>query len=148
MIVEVEIITKRLRNVVLDKPVRESDDDIRNLLNCSVNKSIIPFSGVFTTPEFAKLLPSGVVPQVTKLGEASYSEVFTVGADDSAVVVKVVPLLSNAGTSGNGKAKVELPDCSEIEDVVREIEITKRMSQVPGGGFVEFLGCVCLLERG
>lgn len=142
-IVEVEIITKRIQNVSIeDRKPLETDTDLRHLLDCSSVKKLLPFSGVFASPDFVKLLPpgTGAAPPLAKLGEASYSEVFTVGEEDSAVVVKVVPLLGKAGPSSNAKSKIELPDCSEIADVVREIEITKRMSQVPGGGFVDFLG--------
>lgn len=74
---------------------------------------------------------------VTKVGEASYSEVF--GFSQSAEVVdlvlKVIPLFS-----GTVETDVPFPDCSSPEDVLREIEITKKMNQVPGGGFVEFRG--------
>lgn len=138
---EVEIITNRLSNVSLGRKTPESESDIaiRKLLECSVTKRILRFSDVFSSPDFTKLLPCSGTPTVTKLGEASYSEVFTIGEEDGAVVVKVVPLLDSS-VMGKGKPNVELPDCSEVADAVREIGITKRMSQVPGGGFVDFLG--------
>ena len=54
------------------------------------------------------------------------------------VVVKVVPLESEAlSTAGE---RVKLPDCSSIGDVLREIETTRHMTGLKGGGFVEFLG--------
>ncbi|GMK53746.1 hypothetical protein CspeluHIS016_0103320 [Cutaneotrichosporon spelunceum] len=137
--VEIEIVSSRLRHVSLDE-LSSSETALRSLLTCSTTKKIVPFSEAFTTPDFAKLLPSSMPPTVTKVGEASYSEVFSVGEGDCAVVVKVVPLLGKASYSTRGKAAASLPDCSAIPDVVREIEITRRMSQTPGGGFVEFLG--------
>ncbi|BEJ14016.1 hypothetical protein CspHIS471_0311900 [Cutaneotrichosporon sp. HIS471] len=136
---EIEIVTSRLRNVSLDE-LSSRETALRSLLKCATTKKIIPFSEAFTTPDFAKLLPSGMSPVVTKVGEASYSEVFSVGEGDSAVVVKVVPLLGKTDSESKGKATTDLPDCSAISDVVREIEITRRMSQTPGGGFVQFLG--------
>jgi serine/threonine-protein kinase haspin len=136
---EIQIVTSRLRNVSLDS-LSKSETALRSLLSCATTKTILPFTDAFTTPDFAELLPDGVSPTVTKVGEASYSEVFSVGEGDSAVVVKVVPLLGKAAPHSKGKSAAELPDCSAIPDVVREIEITRRMSQTPGGGFVEFLG--------
>ncbi|KLT41186.1 hypothetical protein CC85DRAFT_248103 [Cutaneotrichosporon oleaginosum] len=136
---EIQIVTSRLRNVSLDA-LSETETDLRRLLTCATSKTILPFSDAFTAPDFTELLPSGVSPTVTKVGEASYSEVFSVGDGDRAVVVKVVPLLGKTGSSSKGKTVAEFPDCSAVPDVVREIEITRRMSQTPGGGFVEFLG--------
>lgn len=74
---------------------------------------------------------------MTKVGEASYSEVFgfSQSAEDADLVLKVIPLFS-----GTVEADGSFPDCSSPEDVLREIEITKKMNQVPGGGFVEFRG--------
>lgn len=74
---------------------------------------------------------------VTKVGEASYSEVFgfSQSAEDVDLVLKVIPLFL-----GTVETDVPFPDCSSPEDVLREIEITKKMNQVPGGGFVEFRG--------
>lgn len=136
---DIEIVTSRLRHVSLDD-LSKRETALRSLLNCATCRTVLPFSDVFTNPDFAKLLPRDMPPTVNKVGEASYSEVFSVGEGDGAVVVKVVPLLGNSGPSSKGKATAELPDCSAVPDVVREIEITRRMSLTPGGGFVEFLG--------
>lgn len=106
-------------------------DDL--LAVCTISERI-PFDKFFVHTEFTPLL-RGTDTTIRKYGEASYSEVFTVGAEDTAVVVKVIPLLGD-----NAEFDVELPDCSEIPDVVREIEMTRRMAGVPGGGFVDFLG--------
>lgn len=73
---------------------------------------------------------------ISKVGEASYSEVFACGPNDGRrVMIKVVPLLNR-----DAVVEGDFPEVSEVGDVVREIEITRRMSQVPGGGFVEYLG--------
>jgi len=50
--------------------------------------------------------------------------------------VKVIPL----GEESQSSVGEEKPDCSSCEDVKREIEITKRMTGLEGGGFVTFLG--------
>ncbi|WWD18745.1 hypothetical protein CI109_103199 [Kwoniella shandongensis] len=96
---------------------------------------------------FATILNSSDIPSftgLTKVGEASYSEVFgltTTSSTNNAVdfVLKIIPLLdeqSREATSKDGP----MPDCSSPEDVAREIEVTKTMGQVPGGGFVKFQG--------
>lgn len=80
-------------------------------------------------------------PAIRKIGEASYSEVFgvsVVGREE--VVIKVIPLICESVPPVGSKDKVELPDTSTVEDVVREIEVTKRMAQSPQGGFVDYLG--------
>lgn len=155
-VLEVEIITK-LRNVLLDKPTAESKPsepgpskpptpDLSRLLSICTVDEILPFDEVFTHSKFLELLPQAdkrtSSPVVRKLGEASYSEVFSVSAQEGSVdvVVKVIPLLGFSNLRGKQKTEVELPDCSEVDDVAREIGVTKRMSRVPGGGFVDFLG--------
>ncbi|WVR06590.1 hypothetical protein IAU60_003622 [Kwoniella sp. DSM 27419] len=95
---------------------------------------------------FSHFLTSGQLPpynSLTKVGEASYSEVYGLASSSAGEftsvqhVLKVIPLLDErvAKTAG-----VSLPDTSKIEDVKREIEVTKRMGKTPGGGFVEFIG--------
>lgn len=79
---------------------------------------------------------------ITKLGEASYSEVYSVSRVDGPhedVVLKVVPLISPS------TGKVALKDADEeiftsaADDVLRELEVTKLMSEMRVG-FVEFRG--------
>ena len=59
--------------------------------------------------------------------------------------MKVIPLLG-AGALGRGVllGNSNYPDCSSVDEVVREIEITKRLAQLYGGGYVEFIKCVHL----
>ncbi|KAL7420550.1 hypothetical protein Q5752_004501 [Cryptotrichosporon argae] len=104
------------------------------LLEHTVDTAVHPLSSITTF-----LAPlTGPVPSIRKLGEASYSEVFLLSGPTAEVVVKVIPLLSAASVEAGARADV--PDCSEVDDVVREIRITKRMTEVEGGGFVRFLG--------
>lgn len=144
-IVEVEIVS-RMRQISLDEQVSEpkagpSKPTYAKLLEACRFNEVLPFESVLCYPAFWELLPergdSTPQPVVKKLGEASYSEVFSVSATAGSpgVVVKVVPLLRSSSSG-----VTELPDCSEVEDVRREIDITSRMSLVPGGGFAEFLG--------
>ncbi|TYJ56443.1 hypothetical protein B9479_002846 [Cryptococcus floricola] len=87
------------------------------------------------------LLSSSAKAVVTKVGEASYSEVFgfssPVDTESDPLVIKIIPLLSEPGDVGGD---TPMPDCSDPEDVLREIEVTKHMSNVPGGGYVQFKG--------
>ncbi|OCF39703.1 HASPIN protein kinase [Kwoniella heveanensis CBS 569] len=97
-----------------------------------------------TVSSFDTFLKGDDLPKygsLTKVGEASYSEVFGLTnhmTGEIDYVLKVVPLLTSA--LSNGLLDVPMPDCSRIEDVSREVEVTKRMSQVPGGGFVGYIG--------
>lgn len=73
----------------------------------------------------------GNVPQVyTKVGEASYSEVFGYGN----VVLKVIPLLNEeTSPSETWSASWGSPQVSEVSDVVREINVTRAMGEVCKG---------------
>lgn len=103
----------------------------RLLAQCSVPQPI-NFDDIFSHPAFSALVKGS---QLRKQGEASYSEVFRVGD----AVVKVIPLLGTARPTDDEDVE-DVPDCSGADDVAREIEVTRRMAQVPGGGFVGFRG--------
>ncbi|WVQ73312.1 hypothetical protein IAR50_002880 [Cryptococcus sp. DSM 104548] len=94
------------------------------------------------------LLSSSANAVVTKVGEASYSEVFGISnsiADlEGPLVIKIIPLLSE---TGDVEGDTPMPDCSDPEDVLREIEVTKHMSNVPGGGYVKFKGAYVVEGR-
>lgn len=121
------------------------------LRTCCTSPTIHPIASILTCPEFQTLFPSPIVapkkgdPIIHKIGEASYSEVFIVKNESSEVVIKIIPLASTAddrhinNTQGGG-GKDHVPDCTAIADVMREIGITKRMAEMVGGGFVEFVG--------
>lgn len=106
------------------------DESLSRLLaQCTVSQPVA-FSDVFKDPAFSTLVTGF---ELKKQGEASYSEVFRVGD----AVVKVIPLLGTDRPTDDGE---DIPDCSSADDVAREIEVTRRMAQVPGGGFVGFRG--------
>ncbi|WRT68046.1 uncharacterized protein IL334_005021 [Kwoniella shivajii] len=97
-----------------------------------------------TVHHFSSFLSQGDLPEygeIRKVGEASYSEVFgltsSTNSDEIKYVLKVIPLLSL--TPSEKIVDKPMPDSSKPEDVKKEIEVTKRMGQVPGGGFVEFI---------
>lgn len=73
---------------------------------------------------------------IVKVGEASFSEVYGVlggSTADQGTVVKVVPL-----GPGHFNRSDKLPDCSDPVDVLREIEITRKLSGTASGGFVDY----------
>lgn len=112
----------------------EADGGLTRLLEQCLVPAPVPFSDIFTHPAFSALVSGS---EVRKQGEASYSEVFRVGD----AVVKVIPLLGeDEGARALEGADEDVPDCSGADDVAREIEVTRRMAQVPGGGFVGFRG--------
>jgi len=117
---------------------------LEGLLKTCSNSEVQPFSIFLASP----ILSSIIVPDATslssiqKLGEASYSEVFslTLATERPPIVMKVIPLFDDALLRPDERSEVELPDCSAPQDVLREIEITRKMAGLPGGGFVDFLG--------
>jgi hypothetical protein len=75
--------------------------------------------------------------QIRKIGEASFSEVYGVSSKDTVeLVMKVIPLLP-VKELRKGESAVDEPDASELEDVFKEVQITKVMSEVDEG-FVRF----------
>lgn len=92
-----------------------------------------------------------------KIGEASYSEVFGVWSGTSSatpprVVMKVVPLDLAAGLSRRSARLGEETDEDEVcltrvEDVIKEIEITRLMDSVHEG-FVKLHEYVCVMLSG
>jgi hypothetical protein len=86
---------------------------------------------------------------IKKVGEASYSEVYGVSRSDSAgedLVLKVVPLSTSEhkiNASENGDDEI----CtSTMQDVLRELEITKLMTDV-GPGLATFRGSAWSTHR-
>lgn len=119
----------------------EPTSAVDELLGVCTSPEVIPFEGFTTSQNLLSILPikAKAQPVIRKIGEASYSEVFGITiANQSEVVVKVVPLMDEECILAAGGDEEELPDCSRAEDVRREVEITKRMSGLPGGGFVTF----------
>lgn len=90
------------------------------------------------------------VPAFRKIGEASYSEVFALRIRDGKdIMVKVIPLFDHSSSlprtqegDSDGAKGQDLPDTSYPGDVLRELEITTRMCELPGGGFIDYLGSV------
>ncbi|KAG8792200.1 hypothetical protein FRC12_006837 [Ceratobasidium sp. 428] len=95
------------------------------LSTCSQSEPIDleAFVSTFSTDDVHALYPSSSRRRWRKIGEASYSEVFGLGG----VVVKVVPLrMEEAGAM----IDVDGPCVSEIEDVEKEIAITRAMGEI------------------
>ncbi|WWC62880.1 uncharacterized protein I303_105478 [Kwoniella dejecticola CBS 10117] len=122
---------------VPSSPVEDPQIALGELLQACSSSTVYPFSDFLISGELPKY------DNIKKVGEASYSEVFGLSSKGDAGVkhvVKVIPLLSAQKLNGQEGSASPMPDCSRVQDVKREIEVTKRMSQVPGGGFVEYIG--------
>lgn len=144
--IRVEELSERLSDVTIkdssaqktgngaDKGKSSSQFALEALIQACSSASVQEFNAFIKS---FPLFPASKDVFMTKVGEASYSEVFgfSQSAEDADLVLKVIPLFS-----GTVEADGSFPDCSSPEDVLREIEITKKMNQVPGGGFVEFRG--------
>jgi serine/threonine-protein kinase haspin len=125
------------------------EDPVQSLLRVCTTHEVLPWSAFLANPPFLCRgeAQKGRQAVITKTGEASYSEVYGITAAESAgVVVKVIPLISSEPVQFKKRITQEdYPDCSEPKDVAREIEITRRMSELPQGGFVEFLQYVRII---
>ena len=83
-------------------------------------------------------------PAFCKIGEASYSEVFGVGE----VVLKVIPLRDmDGGRNRKHAITVDAPFMSEINDVLKEIAVTRAMGAMCQG-FTKLIRCCVLCDYG
>ncbi|WVN89898.1 uncharacterized protein L203_105128 [Cryptococcus depauperatus CBS 7841] len=111
------------------------DASIKDLLQICSSQSVHCFSSLIESLPFSTF---GVPIDPVKVGEASYSEVFGISSQNDGIkdfVIKIIPIFD-----GRTGSNISLPDCSMPEDIVREIGVTKRMGDVPNGGFVSFKG--------
>jgi len=172
---DVVILEKRITEIFLDdtdEPVPTDDDEVE-ILSPTIpistpSLSIVPFPSAlspllkvtlspdstapfdFTSFVSCPLCPFSVPSTVTnpwrKVGEASYSEVFsTVSTAGEEIVIKIIPIASPAQEDEEGREQVEeLPFLSEWEAVKREIEISNLLGAENGGvqGFVPFKGYI------
>ena len=135
-----------IREEVIDATTDPTNAFAALLKSCS-SEDVQPFSSFLASPILKSLITTSTacLPIFHKLGEASYSEVFRMSLDtsDPKIVIKVIPLLDGALLQpDDGSIETELPDCSTPEDVLREIDITRKMAGLQGGGFVDFHGSV------
>ena len=124
--------------ISLSSSTSTSPSPLEALLRAASSQETHDFDYFLTSSHLLDLLPSRAQPSLSKIGEASYSEVFSVQRGKQELVLKVVPLLPVRQREGTD----EVPDCSSPEDVLREVEITKTLAGLPSGGFVDIKGCV------
>lgn len=94
---------------------------------------IIGFSGHSTLPYKSGSLAS--FDSYQKVGEASYSEVFGIGN----VVLKIIPLFDeDHDVSETWTASWDPPPVSEVQDVLKEIVVTRAMGEICKG-FIKLL---------
>jgi hypothetical protein len=145
--VTVSDITEDVSTLTIEAPTTSTPlEEFNNLVSACTLNEVHDFSTFISSPAVVSLLDpetqaSG--PSFKKIGEASYSEVFSMGIQKGKkIVIKVIPLVSHGDEIARRVDGKELPDTSYARDVLRELEITQRM----GGGegatsrFVNFLG--------
>lgn len=117
-----------------------SQGTLHALLSACSSNEIHAFNDFLSSSVLLGLLPSRAHATFTKIGEASYSEVFSIKRGKHDLIIKVVPLLPACSMPSTSSEETEVPDCSSPEEVLREVEITQTMTRLEGGGFVEFKG--------
>ena len=154
--VSVSDITEDVCNLSIETPTCSTlspEQEFENLVSACTLKEVHDFSAFVASPAVISLLDpesqdSG--PSFKKIGEASYSEVYSMGVQKGKkIVIKVIPLVGHGeeiAVSADGK---DLPDTSHSRDVLRELEITKRMGDGEGATsrFVNFLGSVSRIRH-
>ncbi|WVQ65351.1 uncharacterized protein L199_003527 [Kwoniella botswanensis] len=135
-------LTKQFKEVTIEDTPFSAAEDVSPIEDPQIALGdLLSACSSSTIGQFTNFLEGGRLPEycsIRKVGEASYSEVFGLVVNaEVRYVLKVIPLLSSAEVN---KTDGPMPDCTKVEDGKREIEVTKRMSQVPGGGFVEYIG--------
>jgi hypothetical protein len=123
-------------------PIQELD----RLVAASTSTQVQDFSTFVSSQAVLSLLDptsdssSSSSSALRKIGEASYSEVFSMGiVGGNKIVIKVIPLVNH---ETGDVASEDIPDTSYPRDVLRELEITQRMGEGEGptSHFVKYLG--------
>ncbi|EIW67554.1 hypothetical protein TREMEDRAFT_64143 [Tremella mesenterica DSM 1558] len=143
----ISALTRQLAQINISKPLDlvpsvQPTKSLNRLLSTCTTSTVIPLDDLFYSPAFRGLFRYRADHIIRKIGEASYSEVFAVKMKDEELVVKIIPLHDGRSVEWNVEEHGgrDYPERSEVEDVLREVEVTKRMSKLPGGGFVEYKG--------
>ena len=108
------------------------------------------FTSFVSSPLAPFSVPSTLEHPWRKVGEASYSEVFsTTSRGGEEIVIKIIPIASPDKQEDEERVTEEIPFLSEWEAVKREIEISHLLGAENGGieGFVPFKGCVTSLTH-
>jgi hypothetical protein len=120
--------------------------EFNRLVAASTSTQVHDFSTFISSPAVMSLLDpdsgsnSSSSSALRKIGEASYSEVFSMGiVGGKKIVIKVIPLVNH---ETGDVASEDIPDTSYPRDVLRELEITQRMGEGegPASHFVKYLG--------
>jgi hypothetical protein len=132
-------------------PTLSHAEELERLVSSCTSIKIHDFSNFITSPAVSSLLEpnegtstsssTGTSMGFRKIGEASYSEVFSMGiVGGNKIVIKVIPLVGE----DEGRERRDVPDTSYPKDVLRELEITQRMGGEEGStsSFVNLLGQV------
>ena len=119
--------TSTAETLIESTPKKEGKEGVKQaegialLLQFCSKEEVVEFSEYIT-----ELLLAG---EIRKLGEASYSEVFTLKrGDGTTAVLKIVPFAPEGDD----------PSISNLEDIVQEIRISRAMTNIEG--FANFHG--------
>jgi hypothetical protein len=144
--VTVSDLAEDVSSLTIEAPTTTPLEEFDNLVSACTLTEVHDFSTFISSPAVASLLDpedqsSG--PSFKKIGEASYSEVYSMGIQKGKkIVVKVIPLVNHGDAITVRADARDLPDTSHARDVLRELEITQRMGDGEGATsrFVNFLG--------
>lgn len=150
-------ITDEITNLAIEtEPVASTStslsksQEFERLVAACTSTRVHDFSQLLTSPAVSSLLGQGsssmppAKSALRKIGEASYSEVFSMGiVGGNKIVIKVIPLVDHQ-KDVTSTEEAEFPDTSYPRDVLRELEITQRMGGDEGSTshFVNYLGYV------
>jgi hypothetical protein len=149
-VLSVSDITEDVTNLSIEEPAQTSLstplEEFDSLVSACTLKEVHDFTTFISSPAVISLLdPEDQVsgPTFKKIGEASYSEVYSMGIQKgNKIVIKVIPLVDHGDAVTVREEGKDLPDTSLPRDVLRELEITQRMGEGQGATsrFVNLLG--------
>ena len=130
--------------VLLPKPVEEAEvvaEKPEDVMEDDVGPEVLKLLKACTTPritEFEKVYTKDVMVGSKKLGEGAFGEVFRVGEEENASVLKIIPF--------GGNVVINEEKQTTVEDISSEVGVSVALSQLREGsrnktsGFVEVRG--------
>ena len=124
-------------SILPNKPTAEPLEVLR--LACR-QTDVLSYTALFqAVGQLLPDLPEKRSASITKAGEATYSEVYaaTSPVSDEMIILKIVPLALPGQTESSD---TEMPQLSDPMDVAKELQITQRLSDIKGAGFIGYHG--------
>ena len=119
------------------QPSASQRDRLRPLQEVCTSPDILTYDRLLNAlGNSMRCSPCKTAIKMSKIGEATYSDVYRAAVGEETIVVKIVPLaMGNESESGN-----EVPEVTRPEDVAKEVSIGQRMSAVSSAGFIGYHG--------